>query len=250
MSDVLRQHRHDHVLVLEMNHPERHHALNFELGRALAEALDVAESAGDVRVVVLTGSGEKAFCAGQDMLEASGVEPRDADAGKTSAYIAIDRVRQARLPVIAAINGYCYGGGAALAIACDLRIAGNTATFRLPGAEYGLVVGAASLPRLVGAARAKELILTARKFDAEDAFRWGLLNEVTEPAEVLDKALGLAQEIAGHSPVAVQESKRVIDMATLDAEAFEAEDEINLELRGSEDQSARFRAATRRVTGR
>lgn len=244
--------RRGHVLLLTMNRPERHHALNRALSSALAEAVERAEQDDDVRVIVLTGSGEQAFCAGADMLEMSGVE-RDENtpppSGSTAAG-AIGRFSSTPIPVIAAINGYCYGGGARLAIACDIRLASENATFRLPGAEYGLVVAAATLPRLVGASKAKEIIFTGRRFDAADALAWGLVSSVHPREELLDASLALAEEIAANSVAAVRASKQVIDAATLPDEAVALENEVNRGLRGSPEQVERFRSATRRVTGR
>jgi enoyl-CoA hydratase/carnithine racemase len=202
-------------------------------------------------VIVLTGAGPKSFCAGGDMSEMSGLEqnaaplPPPAERKNGTAEVA-----QTPLPVIAAINGYCYGGGVRLAIACDIRLAVETATFRLPGAEYGLVVGAAMLPRLVGASRAKDWIFTARTFDAPEALQAGLVSGLYAPDALLPAALEMAQTIAGHSTAAVQESKRVVDLATLRDEAIAEEESVNRRLRGSPEQTARFRDATRRVTGR
>jgi methylglutaconyl-CoA hydratase len=249
-DDILIEERHGHVRVLIMNRPARHHALNHDLAARLAQALDRAEAEPEVRVVVLTGSGAKAFCAGQDMLAASGVEAGAAAPSPPSAKIAIERFGRTPLPVIAAVNGYCFGGGAALAIACDIRLACTSATFRLPGAEYGLVVGAASLPRLVGAAKAKELIFTARKFDAEEARGCGLVSSLHAADELMPAALEMAQAIAANSVAAVRESKRVIDVATLSEEAAAIESAVNRELYGSPEQAERFRSATRKVTGR
>jgi enoyl-CoA hydratase/carnithine racemase len=245
-SPLVLAERHDAVLVLSLNRPERHHALNAALNSALAEAIEVAEAAPDVRAIVLTGSGSRAFCAGADMLEASGLE-RPAPGNPRQA---IARVAGTPLPVIAAVNGYCYGGGALLAISCDIRLASDTATFRLPGSEYGLVVGAATLPRLVGAARAKDLIFTARRIDAAEAFAYGLVTAVHPPEELLPAAIEMARTIASHSSTAIRAAKRVIDAATLSAAALALETEANRELRGSPEQVTRFRAATERVTGR
>jgi enoyl-CoA hydratase/carnithine racemase len=236
------------VLLLTLNRPERHHAINHELGAQLASAVERAERDDDVRAIVLTGSGERAFCAGADMVETSGADGADPRPGGAGA--AITRLGNTPLPVIAAVNGYCYGGGAALAVACDIRLASENATFRLPGAEYGLVVAAASLPRLVGAAVAKELIFSARRIDAAEARRYGLVNEVYEPPDLLPAAIALAQAIAANSVAAVRASKRVIDVATLSDTARQLEAEANRALRGSPEQVERFRAATRRVTGR
>ena len=249
-KELLLQRHGEHVLILTMNRPDRHHALNHELATVLVEALDNAESDPSVRVVILTGSGTRAFCAGQDMLEQSGLEGERGVPKSIAAYLAIDRFGRSPLPIIAAINGYCYGGGAALAISCDIRYASDTASFRLPGAEYGLVVGAATLPRLVGAARAKELIFSAKKFDALEAERWGLVNKVCEDDDLLSEVILLAEQIAKNSTTAVKESKRVIDAATIDSNVGKLEDDINRGLRGSPDQTERFLTATRRVTGR
>lgn len=238
------------ILLLTLNRPERHNAMNAALNHVLGDAVRRGESEG-VNVIVLTGAGEKSFCAGGDMLEMSGVEenavplpPPDERLGGT------EELSKTPLPVIAAINGYCYGGGARLAIACDIRLASENATFRLPGAEYGLVVAAATLPRLVGASKAKEWIFTARKFEAQEALDAGLVSSLHAPEELLPAALEMAEVIAGHSASSVRESKRVIDLATLSDEAASVEVAVNRELRGSPEQTERFRDATKKVTGR
>lgn len=249
-EEILRLDTIEHARVLTLNRPARHHALNFELASAIAAAIDDAESDANIRAIVITGSGGRAFCAGQDMLEMSGVEQAAGEIKTSSAAIAFDRVARATLPVIAAITGICYGGGALLALACDIRIADFKSSYRFPGAEYGLVVGAAWLPRLVGASKAKEYILTARKISAEDALASGIVSNLFESAEVLPQALTLAAEIARNSPSAVRESKRVIDAATLVADAEQMELSINETLRGSKEQRERFNRATTKVTGR
>jgi enoyl-CoA hydratase/carnithine racemase len=184
------------------------------------------------------------------MVEQSGIGGEEGVPKSIAAYLAIDRFANSPLPIIAAINGYCYGGGAALAISCDIRLASELATFRLPGAEYGLVVGAAAFPRLVGAARAKELILTAKRFSAIEAEKWGFVNSLFSADLLLVEALDMADAISKNSTIAVRESKRVIDAATLDQATLSLENEINSRLRGSEDQVTRFNKATKRVTGR
>jgi enoyl-CoA hydratase/carnithine racemase len=238
------------VLCVALNRPERHHALSAALSDAAGDALLRAAEDDTIAAVILTGTGEKAFCAGGDMLEMSGVEEAQAPARSRGAGGLFGVLAKMPQPVIAAVNGYCFGGGARLAIGCDLRIASTTASFRLPGSEYGLVVAAASLPRLVGAARAKELIFTARKFGAQEAFDYGLVTSLHEPADLMAAAWGMAETIAGMSKGAVQEAKRVIDAATLSDDARRMEDEANRTLRGSPEQVARFREATKKVTGR
>ncbi|MEM7543413.1 MAG: enoyl-CoA hydratase/isomerase family protein [Pseudomonadota bacterium] len=240
----------NNVLTLTMNRMARHHALNADLIGALGNAIDRAERDDEIKVVVLTGAGEKSFCAGADMLEASGIENPDAPNTSISASKLQERFLHSPVPIIAAINGYCYGGGAWLAIACDIRFGGSNATFRLPGCEYGLVVAAATLPRLVGSAKAKEWIYSARKFDAEEAFEFGLLNSVHKPENLMSATYELAQQIAANSAPAVRECKRIINMASLSDEAAAQEVASNEILRGSPEQVERFVAATKKVTGR
>ena len=248
-STVLAEYQ-DNVLLITLNRPERHNALNsllnHELGELISTAVDYA-----VQAIVITGAGDKAFCAGGDMLEMSGLENNSEMLPPIhERKNAVEELLQTPIPVIAAINGYCYGGGARLAIACDMRLASDSATFRLPGVEYGLVVGAASLPRLVGAAKAKEWILTARRFDASAALDAGLVNSIHAEKELIRDAIEMAQLIASHSSEAVQASKKIIDMATISDKATYAENEVNQRLRGSDEQTQRFRTATKKVTGK
>jgi crotonobetainyl-CoA hydratase len=238
------------VALVTLNRPHRHNAINAALNHFLGAAIRRAE-AEDVAVVVLTGAGEKAFCAGGDMLEMSGVEAgADALPPRAEQLDGYEVLSATPLPVIAAINGYCFGGGARLAVSCDIRLAAAHASFRLPGVEYGLVVTAAMLPRLVGTSKAKEWIYTARRFEAAEALAAGLLSAVHPAAELLPAALAMAGTIAAHSRAAVRESKRVIDAATLHEAAIDMENAANRVLRGSREQAERFRDATRKVTGR
>lgn len=235
------------IAVLTLNRPARHNAVNHELGAALGAAIDRAATDESVRVLVITGAGDRAFCAGADMAEAVG-SPRPAGPG--GAGHAISRISACAKPVVAAINGYCYGGGAALASVCDIRLAAETATFRFPGAEYGLVVAAAHLPRITGAAKAKELILSARRFEAAEALATGFVNAVHPAKALMPAVLELAGAIAANSPDAVQASKAVIDAASLSHEAIRLEAEVNRRLRQGDDHRNRFRDAAQRVTGK
>ena len=237
------------VAIIRLNRLEKHHAINRVMTIELIECLDALEADDDVRVVVLTGAGEKAFCAGADMGEAVAGGMSDGRDGKDHAAQAAWRLAQVKKPLIAAVNGYAYGGGAIFAIACDIRVASENARFRFVGASYGLSVGASQLPRLVGAAIAKELIFTARTVDAEEAMRIGLVNRVVPLANLERAAMEMAAAIAESSPAAVRASKEVIDLATLDLDAVKREAEHNRELRASDDHRQRFRAAAERVTG-
>jgi enoyl-CoA hydratase len=245
MSDLLGSDTRDGVAFLRMQRPEKHNAFNRELSVAVSDTIDAAEADDAVRAIVLTGVG-KAFCAGADMNEALA----SFDNGGRGDVMAQAVVRVARVtrPVIAAINGYAFGGGAALACACDIRLASERASFRFPGAEYGLVVGGSQLPRIVGAPMAKELIFTARVVDADEALRIGLVNHVYPHDELEAAAWELASQIAKQSPHAVRWSKAVIDAASTIERGTEMELEANRALRGSDDHMSRFREATARVS--
>jgi enoyl-CoA hydratase/carnithine racemase len=236
------------VATVRLNRPEKHNALSARLCHELIDALDTLEADDAVSVLILTGVGEKSFCAGADMTEATGRGGTSAsDAGAPAQAVA--RVLRTRKPIIAAVNGYAYGGGAFLAINCDIRIASENASFRFVGASYGLVVGAFQLPRIVGAPLAKELIFTARTIDAPEAHRIGLVNH-TVPLEKLETTvMETAQAIAANSRPAVMASKEVIDIATSSSDALRREVEVNRELRQSQEHRERFRDAATRVTG-
>jgi enoyl-CoA hydratase/carnithine racemase len=244
--------RHKGVALVRLNRIEKHNAISRQLAADLIACLDALEEDEGVRVIVLTGAGEKAFCAGADMAQAALGQgrPADDDGSRDFAAQAVIRLGRVRKPVIGAINGYAYGGGAVLAVNCDFRICSDNARFRFVGAVYGLVVGASRLPSVVGAPMAKELIFTARTVDAEEALRIGLANHVVPLAELEPTVLEMAAQIAGHSLPALLASKEVIDVASGWHEAARRELEHNLELRQSEEHKQRFRAAAERVVGR
>ena len=235
------------VAVLRLNRPEKHNAINRRLSSGLVAGLDALAQDDEVRVVVITGAGEKAFCAGADMTEALGAS-RGEGRGDGTVDVIMRLVRFPK-PVIAAVNGFAYGGGALLAVTCDLRVAAHTARFRFPGATYGLVVGGSQLPRVVGVSRAKDLIFTARVVEAAEALRIGLVDRLVALPDLEEAALELANQIAENSPEAVRASKEVIDAVLPLEPPARRELEANLALRASEEHRRRFREATERVAG-
>jgi len=239
--------RRDEVALLRLNRPEKHNAISRKMSAELIACLDALEDDDTVRVVVLTGAGERAFCAGADMAQAALEDEGPQDFAKDWAAQAAVRLARFRKPLIGAINGYAYGGGAVFALQCDMRLCSDDAKFRFVGAVYGLVVGASRLPSLVGPAMAKELIFTARTVDAGEALAIGLANHVVSRAELETFALKMASDIAGHSLPALIASKEVIDIASGFRDAAKRELEHNLELRRSDEHLARFRAAAERV---
>lgn len=221
----------EHVLQVTLNRPEAANAFNTQMSRELYQLFeDLALDAGDTRCVVLTGAGERAFCAGGDLKERKGMT--DEAWGKQ--HLVYERMVRAildcPLPVIGAINGAAYGGGCELAAAVDFVYAADHARFALTETSLGIIPGAAgtqTLARAIGERRAKELILSARPFTATEAHRWGLVNAVYAAAELLPTALATAERIAGNAPVAVRQAKqsihRGLQMSLRDGMAFEIE---------------------------
>jgi enoyl-CoA hydratase len=200
------------VRVLTINRPARANALSRAVRRALATAILAAEDLDTTRVTVITGSGDRVFCAGADLKEiaeddAAGKEfiPPNS-AGQRSLYeVMLDCTK----PLIAAINGHAVAGGLELALACDLRVASETAQLGMPEATRGMGAnfGSVVLPRLVPMAVALEMLLTGRSISAVDAARWGLVNAVVPPSDVLPVAVGLAETIAANAPLSVRRMK-------------------------------------------
>ena len=190
-----------------------------ELLEALDEAIDqlAVAPAGDVRAVVVTGTGDRAFSAGSHVGE---FESQRGPAGRARHVLesgVARRLAELPMPTIAAIEGNALGGGLELALCCDLRIASEQARLGLPEVRLAVTPGAGGtqrLPRVVGAARAKELILTGRVLTAEEAERIGLVHEVVPAGEAVARAVAIGEEIALRGPLAVREAKRLIDLAT------------------------------------
>ncbi|WP_163856720.1 enoyl-CoA hydratase [Paenibacillus elgii] len=202
------------IVLITLNRPEAANALSIKMLEELRAAAAACQFDRSVRCIVITGAGEKAFCAGADLKERAGMDMNQVR--RTVALIreSIHALEALPQPVIAAVNGAAFGGGTELALACDLRIASETATFALTETSLGIIPGAGGtqrLPRLIGKGRAKELIFTARKIDAEEARGMGLVEHVTPPESLLDKALEIAGRIARNAPVAVAQAKFAID---------------------------------------
>ena len=218
-SDSLQVEVDDGVALLTMNRPAVMNALNVELFGALTEALAQVRDDDAVRVAVLTGSG-RAFSAGIDIKEraetgigAGGLGGGGAHEFFPAAPAASAYFFDAGKPVIAAINGFCLGGGMELALACDLRIAAEGARFGQPDVTRGFFPGggaAVRLPRAIPRALAMDMLLTGEPIDAATALRWGLVSRVVPDDELVTTALGLARKIAGYGPVAVRALREVV----------------------------------------
>jgi enoyl-CoA hydratase len=235
------------VATLRLDRAEKRNAIDSATARGIHDAMERFDADDAVRVIVVIGT-DGAFSAGADMTESLAAYEEGNRRFNPSAASAA-RVAASPKPTIAAIDGPTYGAGALLACACDIRIVTARSRFRFPGADYGLVVGAAGLPRLVGVALAKELIYTSRVVDAEEAGRIGLANRVVPVEELEGVVATLAEQIAAASPLATRWAKRVIDAAAAGGEAAALEAQSDLVLRGGEDNVTRFRRATQRITG-
>ena len=220
-----------HVLVARLNRPSASNALDTQMARDLVRFFeDVNLDPGELRCIVLTGAGEKAFCAGGDLKERRGMT----DEAWGRQHVVFERMVRALLdcpvPIVGAVNGAAYGGGCEIAAACDFLYAADTARFALTEVTLGIMPGAGgtqTLPRAMGERRAKELILTGRVFTAAEAQTWGLVNAVLPPADLLPAALATAETIARNAPISVRQAKQSIGrgqgMALRDALAFEIE---------------------------
>ena len=221
----------EYVLKVTLNRPEAANAFNTQMATDLMRLFDDLNLApGDTRCVILTGAGERAFCAGGDLKERDGMS----DEAWHAQHLVYERMIRAMLdcplPVIGAINGAAFGGGCELAAAADFVYAADSARFAMTETSLGIIPGAGgtqTLPRAIGERRAKELILSARRFSADEALRWGLVNEVFPLAQLQAQALAAAQRIATNAPLAVHQAKQAIrrglQMSLADGLGFEIE---------------------------
>lgn len=212
----IRTERDGHLLVITIDRPQARNALSQQMTQALCEAWRTFRDDAELRVAILTGAGDKAFCAGADLLEIGAwyrsmtpIERRER-AEREPGLGGITRNLDPGKPVIAAINGHCLAGGLELALACDLRVAAGHATFGLPEVKRGIMPGAGGtqrLPRAVPLGAALEMLLTGDAIDAEAALRLGLVNRVVPAEHLIDEARALAGRIARCAPLAVQAAR-------------------------------------------
>ncbi len=208
--------RRDRVAVITINRPEKRNALNIQTRAEGAAILDELRADDSVRVVVITGAGDKAFIAGADIAEFAGrtaISQREIMLER-GLFNAVDTFPK---PIIAMVNGYCLGGGCEVALACDIRVASEIASFGQPEINLGIIPGGGGtqrLPRLVGEGKAMEMILTGEIIDAQTAFNLGLVNHVV-PADQLEiKTMEIANRIAEKSPIALRLAKEAIKLAS------------------------------------
>jgi enoyl-CoA hydratase/carnithine racemase len=202
------------VAVFTLNRPEIMNSVNFELLYALRDAVENVRFDPDVRVVVITGAGEKAFCAGADLKERITLTPPEVKKFIFTIRSLFSSIESLSKPVIAAVNGIALGGGTELMLAADIRIASLNATMGLTEARLAIIPGAGGtqrLPRLIGRGKAKELIFTGRRVDAKEALAINLVNKICEPQLLMDEAQNMAAMICECGPIAVEQAKYAIN---------------------------------------
>lgn len=213
---------------ITINRESKMNALNGATLQELSDALNKLEAAEDVKGLIITGEGQKAFVAGADIQEFVGLGGDEASAlARRGHEMVMDRIQQYRKPVIAAINGFALGGGLELAMACHIRVASINAKLGLPEVSLGLIPGYGGtqrLTQLVGRGKAMEMILTGDMIDAEDAMSWGLVNHVVEQEELLSKAKAILDRIMQRSPNAVANAIEAVNKGLIfPQEGFGAE---------------------------
>jgi enoyl-CoA hydratase len=221
----------EHVLQVTLNRPDVANAMNTQMGLDLMHCFeDIALDPKDVRAIVVTGAGDKAFCAGGDLKERKGMT----DEQWTRQHVIFERMVRAIMacptPVIAAVNGAAYAGGCEIALCCDFIYAADHARFALTEVTLGIMPGAGAtqnLTRAAGERRAKEIILTGKPFGVSKAAEWGVVNRVVPGAELVAEALETAGTIARNAPISVRQAKQAIsrgvNMSVWDGLAFEIE---------------------------
>ena len=234
------------VGIVTMNRPEKLNALNSAMVAQLEQAITQLDADESIGVIVITGAGDRAFSAGGDMAEQVAALEQERAFPRVNASLLLHEVKK---PTIAAIRGYCFGGGALLAIHCDIRIGGEDARLKFHGASYGRAPGGAVLPRIVGEAKAKELLFTGDEVQAAEALRIGLLNQVVAPEAVLETAVGMGARIAANSPPAVRALKEIVERALPVDKALDYEHEVNQGMGRTPDSATRFRSAAERIIG-
>jgi enoyl-CoA hydratase len=235
---------HDRVGLIRLNRPKALNALNSTIMEELSQALEVFDADDAIGAIVITGS-DRAFAAGADVKEM--VDESAVDMLLTDPIGRWDNIREIKKPVIAAVSGWCLGGGNELAISCDMIIASETAKFGQPEIELGVIPGAGGTQRLtkaLGKAIAMEMVLNNRTLSAQEAYRFGLVNRVVPVEVFLEEALALATEIASRAPLAVRMGKEMVNRSfeTLLAEGMSDERRVFYFLFSSSDQKEGMRA--------
>lgn len=223
MSEVkeIRLEKFDGWAQIVIDRPKQYNALNNGIIELMSQLLDEVEADENIRCLVFTGAGEKAFISGADIgqMASEGFTPADAHYQITSGYEVYNRIENLKIPTIASVNGYCLGGGLELALCCDIRICSMNAKFAFPEINLGLIPGwggTIRLPRIIGEGRAKEMIYTGRQIKSDEAFNYGIVTTVYDDvSELRGKTTELAEELAGKAPITMEMVKKMVNRSTI-----------------------------------
>ena len=243
MQSVLYQTK-ENIATVTISRPKALNALNAEILSELSDNFKKIQQDKNIYVVIITGAGEKSFVAGADISEMKDLNLKQAHEFGNYGNTVFRSIENSRAPVIAAINGYTLGGGLELALACDIRIASEDATFGLPEVSLGIIPGYGGtqrLPRIIGISRAKKMIYTAERINAKRALEIGLIDMITQKGDLMETAMNLASQIASQAPISVAYAKDAINkgiQADIDtacaietdffAKCFETQDQKNV----------------------
>jgi len=213
-DNTLQIEKKNRVATLTLNRPQVMNSFNFQLLHDLRDQIESLRFDPDTRVIIITGAGEKAFCAGADLKERATLSPLEVKQFIYTIRNLFTTIEYLPKPVIAAVNGIALGGGTELALACDIRLAATTASMGLTETRLAIIPGAGGtqrMPRLIGKGKAKELIFTGRRVDAEEALSIGLVNAVCAPEDLLASCMKMAEMILETGPVAIEQAKYAIN---------------------------------------
>ncbi|MTW84857.1 enoyl-CoA hydratase [Virgibacillus dakarensis] len=205
----------DHITIITLNRPEAANAMSKQLLAELDECVHNINQDNEIRCVIITAAGEKAFCAGADLKERKGMNDRQTIEAVRYIGDTVTAVEQIKIPVIAAINGAAFGGGLELALACDIRIASGNAKMGLTETSLAIIPGAGGtqrLTRLIGVGQAKRLIFTAKPIMAKEALDIGLVEQISPADKLRENTLELAKQIAQNGPIALRQAKTAINL--------------------------------------
>ncbi len=205
----------DGICTVKINRPDKLNAMNMDAAKELVEIFENLGKDDEVKVIILTGEGDKAFSAGADIVYMSKISPDESEEYAKLGQLVTATVENVKQPTIAAVNGFALGGGCELAMSCDIRIAANTAKMGQPEVTIGIPPGwggTQRLMRIVGIAKAKELVYTGKMIKADEAREIGLVNQVVELSALMDETMKMAKVIASNSAIAVRMSKSAINI--------------------------------------
>jgi len=213
-DNILLKDEQDGVILLTLNRPEVMNSFNFDLLHVLKKQIEDVKFKPEIRVIIITGTGEKAFCSGADLKERVTLSPIQVKEFIFTIRNLFTSIEQLNKPVIAAVNGIALGGGTELALASDIRIASMNASMGLTETRLAIIPGAGGtqrLPRIVGRGKAKELIFTGRRVNAKEALQIGLVNAICEKDELIPEAMKMAAMICETGPIAIEQAKYAIN---------------------------------------